>query len=88
MALSQIPYPSYTIPPPQKCTTETARLFADTLAARMGTMTLPLAKVIPILVAVADEAFFPGSQASAHLSELAVVKELAAMVYASGPPQD
>lgn len=54
----------------------------------MGTMTLPLAKVIPILVAVADEAFFPGSQASAHLSELAVVKELAAMVYASGPPQD
>lgn len=63
-------------------------MFADALAARMGTMTLPLAKVIPILVAVADEAFFPGSQASAHLSELAVVKELAAMVYASGPPQD
>ncbi|KAL6779752.1 PEX3 [Auxenochlorella protothecoides x Auxenochlorella symbiontica] len=72
----------------QKCTAETARLFAGALAARMGTMTLPLAKVIPVLVAVADEAFFPGSQASAHLSELAVVKELAAMVYASGPPQD
>lgn len=69
----------------QECTAAAAAQLATALTSRVGTASLPMAKVLPIMVAVNDEAYGPVAGLAHHLASLPTVKQLAAAVYACCP---
>ena len=65
---------------------EVARLAASELQSRLGSEALPLAKVVPLVSGVAQEAMAPASPAIPAIARLEGVRALAAAVYSCGLP--
>ena len=75
------------LPPPlQAGAQEVARTAVAELVQRMGQEPLPLAMVVPIVSAVAQDAMAPSSPSIPALAQLEGVRSLAAMVYSCEPP--